>query len=425
MRLVAAGAASAVSILLMVIATRADLNPRIPPPEPFPSLSFREEDPPRPAPSLPPPVPSASRPVPSAPEHLRIPEPPPAVAPMMPDPKPPSTPAPPLPSDSPPPREPAPTRVIEAGVVLKQTEGTFDLSDRNLRGRQKDVRINFGEKLRTTSLVRIALAEERVVLLAPRTVIEVRPDSGRLNFMLEQGELLAELSGPGPQLSVASKGCDIIPTGTVFDVKADPGRVTIIVERGRISVRSAKGRVDLRAAESLQASDDGSLGPPGPADFKAMAWARSHRPAETSVFIEDFSKPGAWSGNIERGFARAAAPQGGGAPVLHLATDRPMFEVPVRGTISLFYRADRAGRIKLQFFLPELRTTYVRTVPVLRISSWRSMTVDLDEFVPSDKSRPARMPPGSPVTDFVIMYGDEAEKGNLWVSQIKVTELRP
>ena len=53
------------------------------------------------------------------------------------------------------------------------------------------------------------------------------------------------------------------------------------------------------------------------------------------------------------------------------------------------------------------------------------MTIDFDELAPSDKTRPTRLPPGSPVTDLLIMYGEAEDKGNFWVDSIKITEIRP
>ena len=103
-----------------------------------------------------------------------------------------------------------------------------------------------------------------------------------------------------------------------------------------------------------------------------------------------------------------------------------MFEVPVRGSISIVCRTDRAGKFKIQLYSPDLKTTYTKQyIPVLRGDAWRTVTVDFDELVVSDKSRPARMTPGSVVTDLLLMYGEEGERGNFWVDSIKVTEVRP
>jgi hypothetical protein len=256
--------------------------------------------------------------------------------------------------------------------------------------------------------------------------VEFRPEEKRLTLSLDQGEMLADLIGPGTDVRVVTKSCEITPLGTVFGVKVDVGRVMVTVEKGRVDIQSAKGRASLRAAEALQTSEDGSLGSPQPADFRSLAWARAHRAAELALFVEDFSKPGAWVGEIDKGIARAVAKPGMGA-VLQIAGEKPgLFEVPVRGSISFVCRSDRTGKFKVQLYSPELRTTYTRMqMPINRGETWRTVTIDFDEFVPSDKSRPTRLPPGSQVTDLLIMYGDEPGPGNFWIDSIKVTEVRP
>jgi hypothetical protein len=199
----------------------------------------------------------------------------------------------------------------------------------------------------------------------------------------------------------------------------------VTVEKGRVEIRSAKGKATLRAAESLQAADDGSLGPPSPADFRSMAWARSHRAPELILYSEDFSKPGAWEGDIDKGVARAIA-RPGSAAIIHLATDKPLFEVPVRGGLSIVCRADRASRLKVQIFAGDVRTTYKVEVPVFRSSEWRTLVFPFDDFASTDRTRAGGRPaPGAPITDLLFMYGDEEERGSFWVDAIKVTESRP
>src|SRR6185436_9892143 len=151
---------------------------------------------------------------------------------------------------------------------LKEAEGTFELGDKSSRGRQKDLEIALGERLRASTPVKLTLGDDRFVLLAPRSVVEFRPDEKRLTLGLEQGELIADLIGAGPELRVAARGCEVVPLGTVFGVKVDAARVFVTVEKGRVEVQSPKGRASLRAAESLLASADGTLGAPVPADFR-------------------------------------------------------------------------------------------------------------------------------------------------------------
>jgi ferric-dicitrate binding protein FerR (iron transport regulator) len=420
-----AGVAAAAAILLIVLALRSEQKPPLepvvkapPPVEPAPRTI--------PPPAPPPPVAPKPAPVePRRPDETPRPQEPRPETPAVAEPKTPP-PAPPAPRPEIPKREePAGTIVARASAVLREIDGTFELADKGGRGKQKELTVFAGDRLRASTPVKITLADDRFVLLAPRSVMEFRPEEKRLTLSLEQGELLADLIGPGQDLRVVTKACEITPLGTVFGVKVDPGRVMVTVEKGRVDVQSAKGRASLRAAESIQASEDGSLGASGPADFRSLSWARKHRTPELALFAEDFSKPGAWIAEVDKGVARAVAKPGSG-PVLHLATEKPIFEVPVRGSITVLCRTDRAGKIKIQVFCPEQRTTYTRTeIPVLRGDLWRAVTIDFDEFVPSDKSRPSRMPPGSPVTDLLIMYGEEGERGNFWVDSIKVTEVRP
>jgi FecR protein len=382
---------------------------------------------PKPAPPLP--APRAPRP-----ETVEPPRPePPTPRPPEPRPEPPTpgepTPAPdpkPTPRPEPPKREdPAPTKVTRAVAILREIEGSFDLVDKPLRGKQKDLPVTAGDRLRATAAVRITLADDRVVLLAPRTVIEFRPEEKRLALAMEQGDLIADLIGPGPEIRVTTRACEITPLGTVFGVKVDAGRTMVTVEKGRVEVQSPKGKATLKPAEAIQASEDGTIGAPVPADFRSMAWARSQRAPELTLFADDFSAPGAWVGAVAGGVARAVARPGGGA-TLHLAVDKGMFEVPVRGSITIVCRSDRAGKFKVQLYSPDQKTTYTKqNISILRGDTWRTVVVDFDELVPSDKAKPARLPAGSVVADLLIMYGDEGERGNFWVDSIKVTEVRP
>jgi hypothetical protein len=425
-----AGVAAAAAILLLVSALRTESGRieepvvRVAPPAPVTEPAPRPlPAPPAPSPKLAPPTPVETPRAPEAP----TPDPPRPETPNAPEP-PRATPRPTPETRPEPPRSEggARTQVVRASVKLPETEGTFELPEKGLRGKQKQVEVFAGDRLRASTLVKITLADDRFVFLAPKSVLEFRPEEKRLSVSLEQGELLADLAGSGPELRVVTKACEIVPQGTVFGVKLDVGRVMVTVEKGRVEVQSARGRVGLRAAEALQASEDGALGTPTPADFRSMAWARSHRAPETTLYSEDFSKPGAWWGEIERGVARAVS-KAGAAPTVQITVEKPgLFEVPVRGTLTVLCRSDRAGRFKIQLYSPDLKTTYTKqNIPILRGERWVPLVVDFDELLPSDKSKPARMTPGSTVTDLLLMYGDEPGPGNFWVDAIKVTELRP
>lgn len=419
-----AAVAAAAAVLLVVLALRSEKRVpidvvQVPAPQATPEP--RRTPPPPPVPVV------APRPTPEPTPAPLQPPPPPPPSPVVPAPEPPKPPVPPPPVPPPPPppvEAPAPTRVVRASVLLQELDGTFDLADKALRGKQKDVTVSAGDRLRAASgVVRLTLAEDRIVLLAPRSVVEFRPEEKRLALLLEQGELLADLVGSGPEIKVVTRACEVTPIGTVFAVKVVPGKAIVTVEKGRVEVQSPKGKSALRAAESIQAADDGTLGANAPADFRTLAWARGQRPAELTLYSEDFSKAGAWEGEIDKGVARAV-PKPGSAPVLHVAGDR-LFEVPVRGTLTLVCRSDRTSKLKIQVYAGDVRTTYRIDVPLLRTSDWRTLTFSMDDFVPSDRTKATGRPaPGAPITDLLLMAGDDEDRGNFWVDSIRVTELR-
>lgn len=427
-----AGVAAAAAILLVILALRSEpkrssepavvtvptpiveprpqpVTPPAPPPAPVPAPTPLEQ--PRPEPQTP-----------RTPEPR--PEPPP---PAVPPPTPPVPPQPPTPRPEPPKTdEPAPTKTRPTTtVIVRETDGSFELGDKPVRGKQKEFQVKEPVRLRASTTVKLTLADDRVVLLAPRTVVELRPEEKRLSLAMEQGDLIADLIGPGPEIRVLTRACEITPLGTVFAVKVDAGRALVTVEKGRVEVQSAKGKATVRPAESVQAAEDGTIGAPAPADFRSMSWARGQRAPELTLFAEDFSAPGAWVGAVGGGAIKAVAQPGSGA-TLHYAVDKGMFEVPVKGYLTIVCRTDRAGKFKVQLYSPDQKTTYTKqNITILRGDAWRTVTIDFDELVPSDKSRPARLPGGSTVADLLIMYGDEGDRGSFWVDAIKVTEVRP
>ncbi len=424
-----AGVAAAAAILLIVSALRVEKRPApermvqapaastdpAPPPPPLPVPAPRET--PKPAPEATPRPAPSPEPLPA----LQVPAPAPKEEPRTPVPVPPTPPA---PSTTP---EPAPsTRPARAVVALRETDGSFDYGDKAIRAKQKDFGVSAGDRLKTgATLVKLTLTEDRVLYLAPRTVVEFRPEEKRLAVSLEQGEALAELSAPGPEIRIVTKACEVTPLGTIFAVRAAPGRSGVTVEKGRVEVQSAKGKATLRAGEMIQAADDGTLGAPAPADFRTLSWARGHRSAEVALYSEDFSKPGAWEGEIEKGVARAT-PRPGSGPTLHLATDKPMFEVPVRGAITLVCRSDRTTKLKVQIYGSDVRTTFRVDVPIPRSSDWRTLTLNFDDFIPADRTKAGGRPaPGTPVTDFLLQVGEDDERASFWVDSLKVTEVRP
>ncbi|HXX92801.1 MAG TPA: FecR domain-containing protein, partial [Planctomycetota bacterium] len=282
-----------------------------------------------------------------------------------------------------------------------------------------------GDRLRAQTVVRIGLAEDRWLLLAPRSVVEFRPEAKQLTVAIDLGDLHAELVGPGPQIRVATRTCEVEPEGTVFSVRAEEKRTTVIVERGRIEVRGAKGRASVRAGESVLSTDDGQVSASTPGDFRLVGWTRSHRAPEATLFSEDFSRTGAWQAEVDRGVARAI-PASGAAGMIHLESDRPLFEIPVRGQIQIVCRADHASKLTLQFFVREARANFRKELQVLRTPGWKTLLVDLDDCLPFDRSKSqSRAPAGAGVYDLGLWYGEEGEKGNFWVRSIRVVELRP
>jgi ferric-dicitrate binding protein FerR (iron transport regulator) len=380
------------------------LEPALPDPSPAPAPDRREEPRTEPRPPAPPPPVAPPDTTPRTPEPQKS-EPPPVVP-------------------SPAPRDPKkpevrPTLAERAVATIRESDGTFDLGDKSLRGRQKDLVVAAGDRLKAATVVKLTLGDDRFILLSPKSVVEFRPEEKRLTVAIDLGDLHAELIGAGPEVRVVTKTCEVQPLGTVFTVRAEEKKSTVIVERGRVEVRNAKGKATAKAGESVQATDDG-VSAPVPADFRALSWARPHRPAESALFLEEFNKPGAWKAEIDKGVARALA------GVIQVESEKPLFEVPVRGQIQVVCRADRAAKMYVQFFVREVRTNFRKEIPVLKSPAWKTLTVDIDECLPFDKTKPpGRAPAGASVHDFGLYYGEEGEKGNFWVDSIKVVEVRP
>jgi hypothetical protein len=312
-----------------------------------------------------------------------------------------------------------------ASIAFVETDGPIDLSDRPVRGRQKDLRVFAGDTFRATGAVKLSLAPQRFVLAAPQTVLAFRPAEKGLVLELEQGKLLLELLEAGPEVRVAARGVEVRPVGTVFAVQVENRRAAVLVEEGRVEVKGAGGIAVLRAGQVLQAAEDGALGAAAPADFRTLSWARAHRPPERTLFTEDFAAPGRWEAEVRDGAAHGL-PAPGIASQIHLdAGGRPLFEVPPRGQATLVYRSDRVGKLYVQFFASDLRVNYRREVPILRSPQWKTLTLDLEEFAPTDRSKaPPRLPPGTPLTDLLVAFETESEKGSLWLDSFRVAGLR-
>jgi hypothetical protein len=327
--------------------------------------------------------------------------------------------------DLPKPSETKPTLPERAIARIREADGAFDVGDRTLRGKQKEFIVAAGDRLKAASVVRLTLADDRFILLSPKSLVEFRPEEKRLTLSLEVGDLHAELIGSGPEIRVATRSCEIQPLGTIFTVRADEKKSSVVVERGRVEVRGAKGKSAARAGESVMATEDGTVSAPFAADPRALAWTRGHRPAESTLLFEDFNKPGAWKAEVDKGVARAI-PLPGQSASIEIAAEKPIFEVPVRGQIQVVCRADRAGRMYAQFFARDLRANFRKDVTILKGPAWRTIVFDFDEMVATDKSKFSGRPPaGTPIHDFGIYYGEEGDKGNLWVDSIRIVEVRP
>ena len=420
---VIAGAAAAAAVLLTLLALQR--------PGPARPAAPTDLARPSPLPELPPPIPA---PEPGRPEEPRTERPSPVPAPPVrpPEPRPPEPPKPeePKPLPVPPAGEPRKTEprratVERAVATIREAEGAFDLGERALRGKQKDFAVAAGDRLKAATVVRLTLADDRFVLLSPRSVVEFRPEEKRLTIAIDSGDLHAELIGAGPEVRVSTRTCEVHPLGTVFTVRAEERRSSVTVERGRVEVLGARGKSTVRPGESVVATDDGAVSAPSAADFRTPAWAKPHRAAEPTLFFEDFNRPGAWKAEFEKGVARGVASTGA-ASSIQLETDKPIFEVPLRGQVQVVCRSDRASRMYAQFFVRELRVNFRKEVPILRGAAWRTVALDFDEFLPMDKAKhPGRAPAGSLVYDFGLYYGEEGEKGSFWVDSIKVVEVRP
>ena len=376
-----AGVIAAAAVVLIVLSLQRTEKIPLPPPVEVARPVSRPISEPAPTPTPQPPPreePKVNPPAPPSHPDLK-----PPVAPIPPS-EPPKTDAPksaPVPPvDQPKPPESRPTIVARAAATIREVDGVLDLGEKTLRGKQKDFVVAAGDRLRAASVVKLTLADDRFILLSPKSVVEFRPEEKRLTLAIDAGDLHAELIGPGPEVRVTTKTCEIQPLGTVFTVRADEKKSTVIVERGRVEVRGAKGKSAVRAGESVFATEDGAVSAPFAADFRTLAWAKTHRPAESTLFFEDFNKPGAWKAEVDKGVARALPMAGGGASI-ELVAEKPVFEVPVRGQIQVVCRSDRASKLYAQFFARDLRVNFRKDVTILKGPAWRTVTFDFDELV--------------------------------------------
>ncbi len=407
---IAAGVAAAAAIVLVVLASSSTREPAA-----KPSIV---KDPPKPVPPPPERAPDL-KPEPK-PELKPAPAPEPPVRP--PDPRPEPKPEPPKPEPKPPvDTTPEPPKPVErAFAMLAETDGAFELAGRKLRGPQKDVKVSAGDKLKAETVAKLVLADNRFLLLAPRTQVEFAPEPERLRVSLEQGEVLAELVGAGPAVRIATKVCEVDHVGTVFSVRVEGERTIVVVEEGRVACRGTTlgaGQQATVTAEKIAVAE---------ADLRRLSWTRGHRAPERALYEETFDAAGAWEAVVANGSARSVPEGENFAAKVRLDAAKPLFHVPSRGRITLVYRADRAAKLTLQLFLQDKRLNFLQEAQVVRTAAWKTLTFDVDKFIPTDKSkRPMALPVGSPVSEIFLQYGEAGERIGFEVDSITVTEVRP
>jgi hypothetical protein len=343
-----------------------------------------------------------------------------------PEPAPPEEPPPPAPRPVPAPEPPKPPTVVERAVaLLREVEGSADLAGRPLKGAQKDVAAADGERLTAQTVVRLTLAPDRSVLLAPRAQVVFRPSKDRLTLALEQGELIAELNAPGPELRVATRTCEIRHVGTIFSVKVEEKRTIVMVEEGRVDVRSPGGQVVARAGQAVIAPETAAPTAGTPPELRLPAWARTHRPAERMLYFEDFTEKGGWQGQVENGVGRTVRNDRlSGSTMMVGDSVKHLFEVPARGQMSIVYQADRAGRLKVQMFSNELKSNYRYEANLLKTQGWKTLTFDFDDMVANLPTAPPKPTPGAGFANLMLQFDEDGDRGSLWVDSVRVVSIR-
>ncbi len=337
--------------------------------------------------------------------------------------------APPPPPPLSPPSAPVPVKPTVAAVAavrFREATGTFTLDGRRSTLRKKELSVSAGSRLRAETVTRLVLAEDRFLLLAPRATAVFAPESERLSVTLEEGELLAELAGPGPALRVFTKACEAEPRGTVFLVSVQGERSTVLVEEGRVECRSPRGRAALGPGQQVSVAAGRDFGPAVEAELRRLAWARAHRPLERPLYREEFNAPGAWKGEVAGGAARAVAAPGSSAAALHLLSSKPVFAVPLRGRFEIVYRAPQGGDLLVQLHAAEPAQNFDQPVRLAPAADWRTLTFEFGAFVPTDPNdRTSRLRPGRGVDHLQLLFTPGPKGGGFWVDAVRAVETRP
>ncbi len=322
---------------------------------------------------------------------------------------------------------PAPTRAERRVAVLAEIEGSFELAGKASTGRRREVVVGAGDRLISSSIVRVTLAPDRFVLLAPRSTVEFGPAEDHLRLVLDRGEILAELVGPGIEVRVAAGGCEVSPVGTVFSVRVQDRKTRVVVEEGRVEFRTASGSAAILPGQGCTAGEDGRLAPPAPADLRTLAWARAHRAAERTLFEDEFLTPRAGDAEFRDGAAHAVPNPGWSASKVRIESPgAPFFLVPAEGRLTLACRTDRAARLVVQLWAADVRLNFMQELRLARSPGAQTVTVDFAGFIATDPARrPLRLHAGAPVEQIYLMYGEEGEDGRFRVNSIRVVQRRP
>lgn len=333
---------------------------------------------------------------------------------------------PPIPTPAPAPA-PVKTTVAEKAVALfREATGTFTLDGRRATLQKKELTVTAGERLRAETVTRLALAENRFLLLAPRATVVFNPTPERMAVTLEEGDLLAELVGPGPSVRVSTKACEAEPLGTVFLISVQGERTTLLVEEGRVDCRGARDRLAVAAGQQVSVAAGRELGAAGEADLKRLSWARAHRPLERLLYQEDFTAPGDWKGEIAGGSARAVPSPGSTAARLHLMSGKPLFQVPLRGRFEIVYRAPQGGDLLVQIHGVDPAQNFDHPVRLAPSAEWRAVPFEFKAFVPTDMNdRTSRLLPGRGIDHLQLIFTPGPKGGGLWIDAIRTVETRP
>ncbi|MPS78403.1 MAG: DUF4880 domain-containing protein [Achromobacter sp.] len=137
-----------------------------------------------------------------------------------------------------------------------------------------------------TTTVSTERGERRQLSLPDGSVLEINGGTSatinlyaeRRDVALASGEITFTVAPDAQRPFIVDAGSGVVRvTGTVFDVRRDPDRVTVLVESGTVQVSGGHwwnlGRAVLRAGHGIRVPGSGAIGVPAPADVSsATAW---------------------------------------------------------------------------------------------------------------------------------------------------------